>query len=243
MKLSISKISEFEKCPYSFYLSHIRKEKIGVIPSQLTEGNEKHKVFETVIHQAQEIAKNEKISKASAIKKAIIQSAHYEKYKKDCNNFVELSERIEEKGGNPFPEHREIQLYDKELNLGGIIDRVDTEGNNILILDYKTGKEHPISNYYFQLAVYAYIYEKNFGKKVTHWGIFFSNNGILLKEPVIPEEIDFSVAKIKNARILIDESIEKKDFPKKPSALCKWCVWFQNNKCDGKKTPPQISVI
>ena len=243
MKLSISKIGQYEKCAYSFYLSYIRKEKIDKLPKQLEEGTEKHKIFEVVIDKAKALVLQENISKSQAIQEAIKQTKNFEKYKDDCNNFVNLSLDIEKQGGDPFPEHKEIQLYDKDLNLGGIIDRVDIEGENVLILDYKTGKEHPISDYYFQLAIYAYIYEKNFKKKVTHWGIFFSKAGLLLKEPININEIELAVAKVHYVRELIDNSIKNEDFPKQPSALCNWCVWKQSNKCDGKNTPPMIPVV
>lgn len=243
MKLSISKINQYFNCKYSFYLSYIRKEPIDITPIQLVEGNEKHKIFETVIEDAKKLSATLNISKSVAIERAISNNENFSKYKQDCDNFVQLSQDIEKRGGNPFPEHREIKLYDSELNIAGVIDRVDIEENNILIVDYKTGKEHPIEDYYFQLAVYTYMYEKKFNVKVTHWGIFFSNTGSLLKEEVKREEIAIAIEKINNSRLLIDESIKNKDFPKRPSPLCKWCIFFQNKKCDGKNTPPMIPVI
>ncbi|MEK6882459.1 MAG: PD-(D/E)XK nuclease family protein [Nanoarchaeota archaeon] len=243
MKLSISKVNQYYNCAYSFYLSYIRKEPIEKTPQQLIEGNEKHKIFENVIDDAKKLSLVLNISKSAAIERAIGRNENFSKYKNDCDNFVVLSKNIEQQGGNPFPEHREIKLYDKELNIAGVIDRVDIEGDSVLLIDYKTGKEHQIDNYYFQLAVYVYMYEKEFKKNVSHWGIFFSKTGAMLKEEVKREEIDIAIDKIKLARLQIDESIKNKDFPKNPSPLCKWCSFYQNKKCDGKNTPPMIPVI
>ena len=234
MRLSISKIQDFEKCKYSFYLGNIKKEKINVIPIQLLEGTEKHKIFEDVIVSAKEIFTKEKITKSEAIKKAILNDKNYSKYKQDCNNFVELSKNIEQQQGDPFPKHREIKLYNEELDLAGVIDRIDEEEENVLIIDYKTGRQHPIEDYYFQLATYVYMYEKQFNKKVTHWGIYFSKDGVLLKEKVLRFEIENAINRIKNTRLLINQTMRENNFPKQQSNLCKYCQWMQSKLCNGK---------
>jgi len=228
MRLSVSKVTEYEKCPYSYFLTNIKKEKWDVMPIQLKEGIEKHDMFEKAVILAR--CKNKD---CTAIAQEIKRLPRYEQYKNDCNNFIKFCQEIEKKGGNPIPEFVELRMFNKDLNFAGIIDRVDYDDNSILILDYKTGKDHPIKEYYFQLAVYVHLFEQEHNKKVTHWGIFFSKSGKTVIEHIERKEVEKALERIKVVRNLIAFSIDTNEFPKQPSRLCDWCSWFQNKKCEG----------
>lgn len=241
MRLSVSKIGEYEKCPYSFFLTSIKKESRGMTPIQLKEGIEKHEIFEKAVLETKKVLTEGK-DPIETLKTNIGNHPDYQQYKNDCDNFVKFSNDIKLKGGDPMPEYVEIKLYNPKLNFSGIIDRVDVDGENILILDYKTGKDHPVDDYTFQLSVYAYMFEQQFKKEVTHWGIFFSRSGNFELQKVDRESFQMSLDRIDENRKLIDLSLNNMIFPKSPNYLCKWCTWFQNGKCDGKDTPPTIPV-
>lgn len=232
MRLSVSKVQEYEKCPFSYFLTNIKKEKWDVTPIQLKEGIEKHDMFEKAILHAKKNVNGE--SSIKLIEDGFKILPNFEQYRSDCENFIKFSTDIKNKGGNPLPEHVEIKLYSEDLNFAGIIDRVDYADKDILVLDYKTGKDHPIGNYYFQLATYVYMFEKKFGVTVTHWGIFFSKSGKLEIKKVERGEINEALERIKTTRKIIQLASANKDFPKNPSRLCNWCSWLQNGKCNGK---------
>ena len=66
-------------------------------------------------------------------------------------------------------------LFDKDINqddvfvMQGVIDLIVVKGDEIWILDYKTGQidDAKLEKYKFQIQTYADIAEKSFGKKVT----------------------------------------------------------------------------
>ena len=66
-------------------------------------------------------------------------------------------------------------LFDKEINandvfvMQGVIDLIVVKGDEIWILDYKTGKidDAKLEKYKFQIETYADIAEKSFAKKAT----------------------------------------------------------------------------
>ena len=52
----------------------------------------------------------------------------------------------------------------------GVIDLLIFDGNEVILLDYKTGKldDKKLENYTFQMNIYADVAEKAFNKKITH---------------------------------------------------------------------------
>jgi len=83
----------------------------------------------------------------------------------------------------------EQKMIHPTLNLSGLVDAVfKDDDDNILILDYKTGKfsEYRLMEYRLELAVYDELIRTNTHYVPTHWGIKFSKFGIVWKEPVQP---------------------------------------------------------
>lgn len=232
----MSKIEEFFKCSYSFYLTNIKKEKVDIVPRQLKEGVEKHKLFEEAVSQTKNKIQNNPENVIQVLEEELKSLQNYNEYENDCRNFLHFSESIFKQGGNPLPEFAEIKIFNEDLNIVGIIDRVDFVGEEILVLDYKTGNDNDISSYYFQLSVYVYLFENEYKKRVTNWGIFFSKSGNFVIERVNRKIIEESVEKIKMARQIITTAITNRDYSKNPTRLCKWCTWYNNFKCDGKNT-------
>ena len=228
-RLSVSKIEEYLKCPYSFWLTNIKKEEIKTVPKQLQEGIEKHKMFEDVVKKTKSELKTSDNS-IKALEKNIVLMKDFKKYENDCKNFMKFCKNIAEKGGNPLPEFSEIKIFNSGLNLAGVIDRVDFDGKNVLILDYKTGKDNNIDNYYFQLATYVILFEDEYFKSVSHWGIFFTKSGNFLIEPVNRLVVQNAKDKIMLSEQMISSSVKTKYFPKTPNPLCNWCTWYQNKK-------------
>jgi RecB family exonuclease len=230
MKLSVSKIEEFDKCKYSYYLTNISQEKKeSEDPAQLIKGVEIHQMFDDAYKDIIDNKDRQEVLKA--IETQIKKDPKYVKYKDHADNFLALNKRI----GGSLPLYREVKLFDSELNISGVIDRVDYDGNSLVIIDYKTGKESTVKKHHFQLAIYTYLFSKTHNQNPTHWGIYFSDTGNLLIEKVNWDLVRKACSKVSSTRKEILKTIESNQWDKKPSFLCKWCKHYKGNngKCDG----------
>lgn len=125
---------------------------------------------------------------------------------------------------------REHFIQSEELAVRGFIDAVETAEGQIKLMDYKTSKTFELNNeYHLQLAIYALLYTVKYGKPPQKVGIYF------LKDPDRYEysiNVDAELLKFAKGEIEImhlnTQSEDIKDYPKKPSLLCK----FSSGQCD-----------
>jgi len=137
---------------------------------------------------------------------------------------------IEEKGlENYIPPARELDLYDKELDFQGIIDRVEETPDGYDIIDYKTGKPSTLKKYIMELALYKILFERTTGEKVHQVGVYFSKNNKLRLTAIEEEDEKDALEAMDDIR----KSIDMGYFPKKVSYLCKWCDHV--NICQSKE--------
>jgi len=224
MRLSKSSILAYEHCPYSFYLSKIKKAKIPdeEMPVQLVKGTEVHEMLDDFYKpKTDDIAKLE-----MEIKK----HKNYHKHETEINNFINLNRRISKKTKKFKPLFREVKVEDKDINILGFIDCVHFDGKNKAIIDYKTGREKSITPFRFELALYTYMFEKEFNQKITHWGLYFVSHDKFKVEQKNVDEMKKAVKKVQDVRKLIHE----KKFDKCPGYLCKWCKYYMIH-CNGRK--------
>ena len=223
MRLSKSKIFSFKTCKYRFFMENIKKWKGKKIPPQLKKGIEIHEMFEHAYDGAE-------YNNRTIVKNSLVKHKDYEKYKLDCDNFIDW----EAKRNTPL--FREIKFFDEELNFSGVVDRIDIDKDGkIVLIDYKTGKgKKYISAYREELAYYVYLFEKKANRKIDKWGIFFSTSGRDLIEDVKREYIEKAKNKIKVVRLQIKECIDKNEWKKAKSGLCGWCSLYQNGACEGE---------
>lgn len=230
MKLSVSKIEEFAKCKYSYFLSNISKNvKRGEDSPEAKKGDEIHKLFEEAYNDVLDKKDKEEILKA--VENKIKANPNYEKYKSHADNFIVLNQKT----GGSIPLYRETKLFDPELNIVGIIDRVDYDGKNLVVIDYKTGKEKELKDHWFQLAIYTYLFQKNHNQQPTHWGIYYSDTGNLKLEKVKWDLVRKAINRVSSIRKKIQEIEESGQWVKSPSYLCKWCRHYNKNngQCNG----------
>lgn len=230
MRLSISKIEEFEKCKYSYFLTNIKKEVTQQEPEQLVKGKELHSFFEDIYKE--EITKMDikdfermKDEKIKAVEQKAKAHPLYSKYPEQTTKFIDFVKK------NGIPLYTEEHLYDAELNIAGIIDRVDYDGKDLRILDYKTGKPSDINKHYFQLGIYTYLFIKNHNDilQPTHWGIHYSESGQTITEKIKWNVVRKALMKVSDVRKKIGETTLKDEWNKTPSPLCKWCRHFKDN--------------
>jgi len=221
-RLSKSSILLYKQCPRKWRYRYIDKIKVVVVSLPLIDGKAIHSIFEYAL-------KIDVFSRLTIIDR-IKKHKNYIKYKDHCDNFInEVVNNLDS-----LPLKLEMYVNNTELNFIGYIDAVFKDSdNNVLVLDYKTGKSHPLSDYYFELALYAWTYEQATGEKASHYGIFFSKTGEFPREKISAKEIEKALKEVKKTREQIEYGKRvglNEGFPKKISGLCKW-----DNKKTGSK--------
>jgi CRISPR/Cas system-associated exonuclease Cas4 (RecB family) len=233
IRLSKSAIVKFNRCNFDFYCDYIlnfRKDRPDPPKgSPMAIGTEVHQIFED--YYSLPAAKDVEEPYNETILDLLMTLPSAKDHPVHMMNFAGFNEKMILRKGieNYFPKEVETQYYDEELNVIGIIDRVDECENGIMLTDYKTGKEKTIitkkrdgtlvDNHWFELAFYAILYERQTGKKVNEAGIYFSKTNKLRKMPITDTDREYAFSKIEEVR----EAISKKEYPTNSDYLCKWC--------------------
>ena len=205
----------YRQCPFRYFLSYIKK-----VPQEKIEamerGKEIHDMLDWFFDQPQ--PKNVSTSEIIDIFK---KHELYEKHKQPIHNFIEFvsTQVLFNVGKENFIPQHELKIINNELNTISIVDAVwTTKKDEIMLVDYKTGKKHPIEDYVFELSFYAYFYEKEFGKRVDKVGIFFADaNEFVSTDKILDENT------IKSIIAYVRNNINSNKFKKKKSWMCKWC--------------------
>jgi CRISPR/Cas system-associated exonuclease Cas4 (RecB family) len=150
-------------------------------------------------------------------------SHFFEEMDKEINKNLSVREAFEKLK----PHEMEKQFKDNDLMVRGYIDVVQKDGEDVILIDYKTSKSSELKpEYMLQLGIYALLYEKEHGKYPKKVGLWF------LKDKLI--EINVTPKLVKDALFEIEqihfatESDTISDYPKKESGLCKWST----GQCD-----------
>lgn len=222
MRMSKSRALAYLWCPYKFkldYIDGLREEQEIEEGSPLKIGVDLHEIFEKFYDL--EEAKNIEEPYAENIEKIIYENFEdSEKYQNHIKNFSLFNEYLIKRYGvdNYFPVQRELEIYNEEYHVVGIIDRVDEHDKRILI-DYKTGKSKNVKNYLFELSLYKYIYEEAGYGRIDEVGIYFSQNNQLTLTTLTETDIERSLRILE----LIRQKIKEEYFPKKGGYKCNYC--------------------
>lgn len=168
-QVSVSKITQFFSCPYKFYFRYglgIQKREEAQLASNLL-GNVLHEVLEHYVKQM-DVAEDDKqtTAKAHALFDKAIQDDFYKGLVNDPNNKNVLkmlkkeSAKLCKEVKKQFRDsdfknlHTEMEFSEKskyhsvkvtfdgeEFLLNGKIDRVDVNGDNFIVIDYKSGNQ------------------------------------------------------------------------------------------------------
>ncbi len=107
----------------------------------------------------------------------------------------------------------------EDFDISGKFDLITRKGNSLHIIDFKTGKQKDVD--YFQLRFYKLLAESKFEKPVKKASLYFLKTanvqGLDFQKQTeeIKKEVIEKINQIKNS----------KDFPAKPSKLCKFCLF------------------
>lgn len=196
MKLSKSKAMCYEQCPLKFryrYIDQIEKPKSPALEKGIA------------VH--------------TEIEKYINKESFGCEYVNVIDNVSEFLKKAEQKGFKPIK--TELYVKDSEYNLHGYIDLILSNGEDIIVVDWKSGKPKTIGNHRFELALYAYMFQKQFGIMPISYGAFFVEHNIYVEEDCTAEIINKQLTKID----LIRFGINNECFGKTPNMFCKWCEY------------------
>jgi len=218
-RLSVSKMQLFEKCPHAFKFYYIDGLKNLKDSEAMLNGKTIHDMFY--------------YASMAKYPELIRLDKDYPAFEKDCENFIKFSRNRMVYLGTSRPYLAEYEIYDEELDVLLYIDRIDKLKGGIEIVDYKTGKVHGVGIYRFQLALYTYFVEKHLKEKVIRWGVFFSNAGRYMGEPVDRKLVNMIKNTIASVRTKMENSIKTGAFEKRSGPLCNWCNFRHFSLCDG----------
>lgn len=111
----------------------------------------------------------------------------------------------------------------KALDLYGIVDRINYDGNNYTLIDYKSGF-YNLSELRFELNFYKYLVDeaKILDKPIEFIGSYGYNNGTIFFERVNPRSYALMLEKVNAFRNIKFKEIT---YPKKEGYHCRWCEY------------------
>ncbi len=177
VRLSKSKILTYLDCPRKFKYRYIDKTKTSEPEegSPLKIGIDVHELYEWYYKHPDA----PHIDSEESIKRILAENPLSSKYPLYAKNFIEFNMELFNELGAPayLPENVELYLHDPYFDIHGYIDAVFDSPAGKIIVDYKTGREHPIGKYSLELLMYKILYERVAGDKVGYVGAFFPKGG------------------------------------------------------------------
>jgi len=239
MKMSKSKINTYKKCPREF--KYIYVDGIESPPNKYMQlGLDVHEIAEKVAKELQ----NKKNITEKDIKSSLILNDVC------CDSEFDLSKHIDSLysfflnfcDGKYKIFGVEEHIYNSKLNINGIIDLIieDQQTGNLLIIDYKTSKSKPITNYRLELCIYRNLVEFKYpNKKVTTAIIFFTKDCKYRGFNFANQQEKGAYVTDKDYKSVFDyinfvkDNVAHNIFPPKKQFLCKYCNFQKQCSEDG----------
>jgi len=238
--LSPSRASQFKTCPKQFEYANVLK-----IKEPTNEVQAKGTTIHTALEQLYDRKPNDRTLKN-------LENIFRNEWNNVRNNEEHLSlfkNRQEERAWGldalrllanylKLENPKEIQPLDRErwvrgtiedLNLRGILDRMDEDDNgNLVIIDYKSGKA-PAIKYkearFFALKLYALLIQKEIGKIPKELKLIYLKNSTIHTQEVTEEILAESKKELLNIWTNIKKAFKEDEFPATKNTLCNWCYY------------------
>jgi len=207
MKLSKSKILCYQQCPLKFkfqYIDKIQKPK----PPALEKGIEIHSLIEGILRGQP--------------------NGEKDKYPGVIDNVQGFLKWMESINLRPDKDMIECYVVDKDKDIHGYIDAVFI-GDELAIIDWKSGKPKTIDDVRFELSLYALMFYMTFGKKPDVIGAYYVEHDKFVYEELTDESINNAIINVNIARLGMSSGC----FDKQPSYLCGWCEYRE--ECESKE--------
>jgi len=128
------------------------------------------------------------------------------------------------------PLERELDMLEDldGITIRGILDRMEEQGDRLVITDYKTGKAPP-ERYaipaFFALKIYALLIRRRTGRTPHLLQLIYLNGPTVYRIPVNDRQLDAMDRQLRALWSAIERALERNDFPPRPGRLCDWCAF------------------
>jgi len=142
------------------------------------------------------------------------------------NNYMTLEDP---RSFEPVERERWVRGTIEDLNLRGILDRMDRNDNGeLIIVDYKSGKA-PLAKYkeprFFALKLYALLIKEETGEMPVELKLIYLQNSTIHTLKIDNEILEQAKQEILEVWNNIKIAFQNNEFPPIKNALCDWCYY------------------
>jgi putative RecB family exonuclease len=129
----------------------------------------------------------------------------------------------------PFSRERTLGTIAEHVTVSGRIDRIDERGDELVVIDYKTGRQVPTpdeARVSRALAIYALIAQRSLRRPVFEVELHHVPSGVVASHRHTAESLDRQLSRVDAIGrdiALAEASGTEDDFPTNPGPLCGWC--------------------
>jgi putative RecB family exonuclease len=254
--LSPSRASQFKTCPKQFKFANIDKIKEPTTEVQ-AKGTTVHQALEDLFDLKPDERNTEKLHNLfrEAWTKVRGNDEHHNLFSsveeerewgldglKLLNNYMSIEDPT---SFEPLERERWVRGSIEDLNLRGILDRMDRNNKGeLVIVDYKSGKA-PLAKYkeprFFALKLYALLIQKELGEMPSELKLIYLKNSTIHTLKVTQDSLDQVKIEVLEIWNNIKKAFESNEFPATKNTLCEWCYYkpicpvFNENAPDTEK--------
>ncbi|MAB96353.1 MAG: hypothetical protein CL496_03955 [Actinobacteria bacterium] len=238
--LSPSRASQFKTCPRQFKYANVDKISEPTTEVQ-AKGTTVHQALEDLFDLPQSERTTEKLHNLfrDAWTKVRSNDEHHDLFEsveqerdwgldglKLLNNYMQIEDpTIFE----PLERERWVRGSIEDLNLRGILDRMDRNSKGeLVIVDYKSGKA-PMAKYkeprFFALKLYALLIKEELNEIPAELKLIYLKNSTIHTLKISDEDLVKAKSEIMDIWKAIKKAFEENDFPATKNNLCDWCYY------------------
>ena len=238
--LSPSRASQFKTCPQQFKYANVDKLKEPTNEVQ-AKGTTVHQALEDLFDLPQDERSIEKLHNLfrDAWTKVRGTDEHHNLFSsveeerdwgidglKLLNNYMTIEDPTT---FNPLERERWVRGSIEDLNLRGILDRMDRNRNGeLIIVDYKSGKA-PMAKYkeprFFALKLYALLIKEELGEMPAELKLIYLKNSTIHTLKINEEDLNTARKEILEIWTNIKKAYKENKFPAVKNNLCDWCYY------------------
>ena len=238
--LSPSRASQFKTCPQQFKYANVDKLKEPTNEVQ-AKGTTVHQALEDLFDLPQDERSIEKLH--NLFRDAWTKVRGTDEYHnlfssveeerdwgidglKLLNNYMTIEDPTT---FDPLERERWVRGSIEDLNLRGILDRMDRNRNGeLIIVDYKSGKA-PMAKYkeprFFALKLYALLIKEELGEMPAELKLIYLKNSTIHTLKINEEDLNTARREILEIWTNIKKAYKENKFPAVKNNLCDWCYY------------------